>query len=121
MKQISISHPKIKKLQNLSSYLYQLINQGQLFEMNLHEKTHWDKRINEITDKIRRLEVEIKKFKINKIHRRRGSTVAQRILFIPQIARTTQEELAGKRIEKLLLISHNDLEKRGNNSKTQNV
>ena len=78
-----MNYPKVKMLSKLSGYLFQLTNQGQLFEMDKHEKTLWDKKVKDLTDKIKKIETEIEKFKVNKIHRRRGSTEAQRILFIP--------------------------------------
>ena len=79
-----MNYPKVKRLQNLSGYLFHLTNQAQLFEMDIHEKTLWNKKVKDLTDKIKKLETEIEKFKVNKIHRRRGSTEAYRILFIPQ-------------------------------------
>jgi adenine-specific DNA-methyltransferase len=80
---ISMNYPKIKKLSHLTGYLFQLTNQGQLFEIDKHEKTLWNKKVKDLTDKIKKLETEIEKFKVNKIHHRRRPTEAQRILFIP--------------------------------------
>lgn len=78
-----MNYPKVKKLQNLSAYLFQLTNQGRLFEMSKREKTLWNKKVKDLTDKIKKLEAEIEKFKVNKVRRRRIPTEAQRILFIP--------------------------------------
>ncbi len=79
-----MSYPKIKRLQNLSGYLFHLTNQGQLFEMNNHEKVDWDNKVQDLTGKIKELEKEIAKINSTKVHRRRRPTEAQRILFIPQ-------------------------------------
>lgn len=78
-----MNNRKIKTLQQLSGYLFQLTNQGQLFEMDKHEKTLWNKKVKDLKYKIKKLEIEIEKFKVNKIHRRRRPTEAQRVLFIP--------------------------------------
>ena len=110
MKQISTNNPKVKKLQQLSGYLFQLTNQGRLFEMNKKEKADFNKKAKDLTEKIKKLETEIEKFKVNKVHRRRGSTEAQRILFIPLNPGTIHEEQAGDRVKRLLLKSQQDIE-----------
>ncbi len=97
-----MKYPKLRKLQNLSGYLFQLINQGRLFEMNKREKNIWDKKVQVLTAKINKLETEIEKFKVNKFQRRRRPTEAQRISFLPHRSGSTMED-AGERVEKLLL------------------
>ena len=52
-----MNYPKVKRLQNLSGYLFHLTNQAQLFEMDIHEKLFGIK-VKDLTDKIKKLETE---------------------------------------------------------------
>lgn len=43
--EISLNDPKVKKLRKLSGDLYQMTNQGQLFERSKKEKTAWNRKV----------------------------------------------------------------------------
>lgn len=77
-----MNYTKTKRLSQLSGYLFQLTNQGQLFEMSKHEKAVWDRKVRDLTDKTKQLQTEIEKFKVIKFHRRRKPTEAYRILTV---------------------------------------
>ena len=65
--EISLNDPKVKKLRKLSGDLFQLTNQGQLFEMSKKEKADWNKKVKQLTEETRKLEAEIEEIKANKI------------------------------------------------------
>ncbi len=65
--EISLNDPKVKRLRKLSGELFQLTNQGQLFEMNKKEKTSWNKKVKKLTEQTNKLEAEIQEIKANKI------------------------------------------------------
>lgn len=65
--EISLNDPKVKKLRKLSADLYQMTNQGQLFEMSKKEKSDWNKKVQQITEETKKLETEIEGIKANKI------------------------------------------------------
>lgn len=65
--EISSNDPKVKKLRKLSGDLYQMTNQGQLFEMSKKEKSDWNKKVKQLTEEIKKLETEIEEIKANKI------------------------------------------------------
>lgn len=65
--EISLNDPKVKKLRKLSGDLFQLTNQGQLFEMSKKEKTDWNKKVKQLTEETQALESEIEGIKGNKI------------------------------------------------------
>lgn len=65
--EISLNDPKARKLRKLSGELFQLTNQGQLFEMSKKEKTLWNKKVQQLSDEIKKLETEIEEIKSNKI------------------------------------------------------
>lgn len=65
--EISANDPKLKKLRKLSGELFQMTNQGQLFEMSAREKADWNKKIAKLTAEIQKLETEIEEIKSNKI------------------------------------------------------
>jgi len=65
--EISLNDPKVKKLRKLSGDLYQMTNQGQLFEMSKKEKADWNKKITQLTEETKKLEAEIEEMKTNKI------------------------------------------------------
>ena len=66
--EISANDPKVKKLYKLNGELFQMTNQGQLFEMSKKEKTEWNKKVTKLTEDIRNLETEIEEIKSNKIY-----------------------------------------------------
>jgi len=65
--EISLNDPKVKKLRKLSGDLYQMTNQGQLFEMSKKEKADWNKKVQQLTEETKKLEAEIEEIKANKI------------------------------------------------------
>jgi len=65
--EISLNDPKVKKLRKLSGDLYQMTNQGQLFEMSKKEKADWNKKVTQLTEETKKIETEIEEIKANKI------------------------------------------------------
>lgn len=65
--EISQNDPKVKKLRKLQGDLYQMTNQGQLFEMSKKEKADWNKKVQQLTEETKKLEAEIEEIKANKI------------------------------------------------------
>jgi adenine-specific DNA-methyltransferase len=65
--EISLNDPKVKRLRKLSGELFQLTNQGQLFEMSKKEKAAWNKKVKKLTEQTNKLEAEIDEIKANKI------------------------------------------------------
>ncbi|MFN4286778.1 MAG: Eco57I restriction-modification methylase domain-containing protein [Lacibacter sp.] len=65
--EISQNDPKVKKLRKLQGELFQLTNQGQLFEMSKKEKADWNKKVQQLTEETKKLETEIEAIKANKI------------------------------------------------------
>lgn len=65
--EISLNDPKVKKLRKLSGDLFQMTNQGQLFEMSKKEKADWNKKVQQLTEETKKLEAEIEEIKANKI------------------------------------------------------
>lgn len=66
--EISTNDPKVLKLQKLKTELYQMTNQGQLFEMSKKENSDWNKKVAQLTQDTRKLEAEIEEIKANKIY-----------------------------------------------------
>ncbi len=66
--EISLNDPKVKKLRKLSGDLFQMTNQGQLFEMTAKEKAVWNKNVKQLADETKKLESEIEEIKANKIY-----------------------------------------------------
>ena len=54
--EISLNDPKVKKLHKLSGELFQMTNQGQLFEMSKREKAAWNKKVAKLTQDTKKLE-----------------------------------------------------------------
>ncbi|HMO63460.1 MAG TPA: hypothetical protein PKA46_15360, partial [Ferruginibacter sp.] len=65
--EISLNDPKVKKLRKLSGDLYQMTNQGQLFEMSKKEEADWSKKVTQLSEETKKLEAEIEAIKANKI------------------------------------------------------
>jgi hypothetical protein len=65
--EISLNDPKVKKLRKLSGDLYQMTNQGQLFEKSKKEKGDWNNKVQQLTEETKKLETEIEAIKANKI------------------------------------------------------
>jgi adenine-specific DNA-methyltransferase len=66
--EISQNDPKVKKYKKLSAELFQMNNQGQLFEMSKKEKTEWNKKVSKLAAETRKLDAEIEEIKNNKIY-----------------------------------------------------
>jgi len=66
-REISLNDPKVKHLRKLSGELFQLTNQGQLFEMSKKEKAAWNKKVKKLTEQTNKIEAEIEEIKANKI------------------------------------------------------
>ena len=65
--EISMNDPKVKRLRKLSGELFQLTNQGQLFELSKKEKAAWTKKVKKLTEQTNKLEAEIEEIRANKI------------------------------------------------------
>ncbi|MCB0736523.1 MAG: Eco57I restriction-modification methylase domain-containing protein, partial [Bacteroidetes bacterium] len=65
--EISLNDPKVKNLRKLSGELFNMTNQGQLFEMTKKEKSAWNKKVKQLTEQTKKLETEIEEIKANKI------------------------------------------------------
>src|SRR5690606_24957514 len=65
--EISLNDPKVKKLRKLSGELFQMTQQTQLFEMGKKEKAAWNKKVQQLTVEIKKLETDIEDIKANKI------------------------------------------------------
>ncbi len=65
--EISHNDVKVKKLRKLSGELFQLTNQQRLFEMSPKEKADWNKKVQQLTEEIKKIETEIEEIKANKI------------------------------------------------------
>jgi len=65
--EITLNDPKAKRLRKLSGELFQLTNQGQLFELSDKEKAAWHKKVELLTAETNMLEAEIEAIKANKI------------------------------------------------------
>lgn len=65
--EISLNDPKVKKLRKLSGDLYQMTNQGQLFQMSKKEKADWNRKVKQLAEETNKIEAEIEEIKANKI------------------------------------------------------
>jgi len=65
--EISLNDPIVKKYRKLSGELFQMTQQTQLFEMSKKEKDDWNKKVSELTQESKKLEIEIEEIKANKI------------------------------------------------------
>lgn len=65
--EISRNDPKLAKLHKLQSELFQMTNQGQLFEMARKEKMAWNKKVDTLSKQTKTLEDEIDAIKSNRI------------------------------------------------------
>lgn len=66
--EIALNDPKARRLRKLTGELFQMTNQGQLFEMSKNEKAAWNKKVAKLTKDIKKLETEIEEIKANKIY-----------------------------------------------------
>lgn len=65
--EISLNDPKLKKLKKLQGELFNMTNQGLLFEMSKKEKSDWNKKVSKLSQEINKLESVIEEIKANKI------------------------------------------------------
>ncbi|MBA4276735.1 DUF559 domain-containing protein [Flavobacterium sp.] len=65
--EISLNNPKVKKLSKLSGELFQMSNQQRLFDMSKKEIADWNKKVQQLTEEIKKLETEIEEIKSNRI------------------------------------------------------
>src|SRR5690606_1857087 len=65
--EISRNDKKAKDLRRFSGELAQMTTQHQLFEMSKKEKSGWNKKVEKLTNDIRKLETEIEEIRSNKI------------------------------------------------------
>ena len=66
--EIHRNDPKVARLRRLNGELFNLTNQGQLFEMGAREKAAWQKKLHKLTAEAEKLEAEIEAIKANKIY-----------------------------------------------------
>jgi adenine-specific DNA-methyltransferase len=66
--EITQSDPKMQRLRKLSGELFNLTNQGVLFELSDKEKAAQDKKILQLSTDIEKLEADIEEIKSNKIY-----------------------------------------------------
>ena len=66
--EISGNDPKAKRLQKLKSELYLMTEQPKMFELSKREKAAWNKKVDKLTKKLKKLETEIREIKDNKIY-----------------------------------------------------
>jgi adenine-specific DNA-methyltransferase len=66
--EISLNDPLIKKYRRTSGELYQMTNQGQLFDLSKKEQSAWNKKVQVLTLESKKLESEIESIKSNKIY-----------------------------------------------------
>ncbi|MZP83327.1 MAG: type II restriction endonuclease [Bacteroidales bacterium] len=66
--EIASNDPKLKRLQKVKGELYSLTNQTTIFEKSKKEKEEWNKKVQKLTDEIKKLEAEIEEIKNNKIY-----------------------------------------------------
>ncbi|MGE0085202.1 MAG: Eco57I restriction-modification methylase domain-containing protein [Desulfococcaceae bacterium] len=65
--EISQNDPKVKKLRKLSGELLEMTSQGQFFEMSKKEKADWNRKKEQLTKEIQKLEAEMEEIKTGKI------------------------------------------------------
>ena len=66
--EISLNDPKVKRLRKIKDELLNLTNQTSLFEKSKKEKADWNKKVNALSDEVKKLETEIEEIKGNKIY-----------------------------------------------------
>ena len=66
--EIAQNDPKVKRLSKLKGEIFEMSNQGQLFEMSRKEKTAFNKRMKLLNTQYNKLDVEIEEIKSNKIY-----------------------------------------------------
>ncbi|MDD2549854.1 MAG: Eco57I restriction-modification methylase domain-containing protein [Bacteroidales bacterium] len=66
--EISANDPKLKRLNTTRGELFTLTNQTTLFEQTKKEKAEWNKKVQKLSDDIKKLEAEIEGIRSNKIY-----------------------------------------------------
>jgi len=67
--EVQTSDKRYQKLSRAKGELFNLTNQGQLFEKSKKEKAEWNKKVSELTHTITKLETEIEEIKNNAIYK----------------------------------------------------
>ncbi len=65
--EISQNDPKVKKLRKLSGELLEMTSQWQFFEMSKKEKADWNRKVQQLTKEIQKLEAEMEEIKTGRI------------------------------------------------------
>ncbi|HSI69521.1 MAG TPA: TaqI-like C-terminal specificity domain-containing protein, partial [Gillisia sp.] len=66
--EIAENDPKVKRLQKVKGELFLLTNQTQMFELSKKEKAAWNKKLEKLAAESKKLDIEIKEIKDNKIY-----------------------------------------------------
>ena len=66
--EIAANDKRLIQLKKLNGELFNLTNQTALFERSKKELAEWNKKVNELTTKIKKLETELEEIKSNKIY-----------------------------------------------------
>ncbi len=66
--EVSANDKRLVQLKKLNGDLFTLTNQTSLFERTKKEVAEWNKQVNELTGKIKKLETELEEIKNNKIY-----------------------------------------------------
>jgi hypothetical protein len=65
--EISLNDPKVKKLKKLQGEIFGMTNQTQMFELTKREKSAWNKKLKQLAEDSKKLEIIIEEIKNNKI------------------------------------------------------
>jgi adenine-specific DNA-methyltransferase len=66
--EVAANDKRLVQLKKLNGELFNLTQQTSLFERNKKELVEWNKQVNELTGKIKKLETELEEIKSNKIY-----------------------------------------------------
>jgi adenine-specific DNA-methyltransferase len=66
--EVAANDKRLVQLKKMNGDLFNLTNQTELFALSKKEKTEWDKKVKDLTVKIRKIEAELEEIKNNKIY-----------------------------------------------------
>jgi len=66
--EISLNDPKVKRLNKLQGEIFGMTKQTQMFELTKREKTAWNKKLKQLSEASKKLEITIAEIKNNKIY-----------------------------------------------------
>lgn len=66
--EISLNDPKVKRLNKLQGEIFGMTKQTQMFELTKREKTAWNKKLKQLSESSKKLEITIAEIKNNKIY-----------------------------------------------------